>query len=173
MAYSANLRAGQKWNADATTIVVNESGTGSLVCIIKDNDGQEPVSSSSLPDNLNLLVKWFPFNNAGEEAGPLVLIFAVPSMEEDTYFATQVLSLGSTSAIGEKGWMYFSGTRGGCSAMWIHFYLNVTVPTIRLSNDCHKCSPQNRYEYPFRYTGTYRDTVHTTRYNTECTYYRY
>jgi hypothetical protein len=135
LANSANLVAEKKWNADATTIIVSESGAGSLVCIIKDADNVEPVSSSSLPDNLNLLVKWFAFNNAGGEVGPLVLMIAVPSMEDDTYFATQVLSMGSTSAIGEKGWLYFSKTRGGCPAMWNHNYLNVTIPTIRFATN--------------------------------------
>ena len=37
MAYSADLLAEHKWNADATTIVVSESGTGSLVCVVKDD----------------------------------------------------------------------------------------------------------------------------------------
>ena len=73
MAYSEN-----KWNADATTIVVSESGTGSYVCIIKDRENAEPVASSSLPDNLNLLIKWFALNNAGGEAGPLVLMMQCP-----------------------------------------------------------------------------------------------
>jgi hypothetical protein len=138
MAYSANLRGENKWNADATTIIVSESGTGSLVCIIKDKDNYEPVASSSLPNNLNLLIKWFALNNAGGEAGPLVLMIAVPTMEENTFFATQVLSTGSTTATGERGWLYFSRTRGGCSSMWVHYYLNVTLPTIKLSNDGHK-----------------------------------
>ena len=138
MAYSACLRGEHKWNADATTIVVSESGTGALVCIIKDKENIEPVASSSLPNNLNLLIKWFALNNAGGEAGPLVLMIAVPTMEENTFFATQVLSMGSTTSIGEKGWLYFSKTRGGCSSMWVHYYLYVTIPTIKLSNDCHK-----------------------------------
>ena len=138
MAYSASLFAENKWNAGATTIVVNESGTGALVCIIKDQDNHEPVTSSSLPNNLNLLIKWFALNNAGGEAGPLVLMIAVPSMEENTFFAIQVLSMGSTTFIGERGWLYFSKTRGGCSSMWIHYYTHVTIPTIKLSNDCHK-----------------------------------
>jgi hypothetical protein len=30
-------------------------------------------------------------SNAGGESGPMVLKFAVPSMDENTYFATQVL----------------------------------------------------------------------------------
>jgi hypothetical protein len=131
LAYCGHLLAEQKWNADATTIIVSESLTGSLVCAILD------VASSTIPDNLNILVKWFGLNNAGGESGPLVLVFAVPFMEEGTFFATQVLSLASTSAIGEKGWVYFSKTRGGTAEMWIHYYLNVTIPTIRQSNACH------------------------------------
>jgi hypothetical protein len=110
MAYSASLRGENKWNADATTIGVSESGTGSFVCIINDRENTEPVASSSLPDNLNLLIKWFALNNAGGEAGPLVLMIAVATMEEDTFFATQVLSMGSRTAIGERGWLYFSKT---------------------------------------------------------------
>jgi hypothetical protein len=108
MAYSASLRGENKWDADVTTIVVNESGTGSFVCIMKDRENSEPVASSSLPDNLNLLIKWFALNNAGGEAGPLVLMIAVATMEEDTFFATQVLSMGSTTAVGERSWLYFS-----------------------------------------------------------------
>ena len=138
MAYSASLRGENKWNADTTTRVVSESGTGSYVCIVKDRENTEPVASSSLPDNLNRLIKWFTLNNAGGEAGPLVLMIAVPTMEEDTFFATKVLSMGSTTAIGERGWLYFSKTRRGCSMMWVHYHLNVTIPIIKLSYDCHK-----------------------------------
>ena len=54
MDYSASLLAEHKWNADATTTVVSESGTGSLVCVVKDDNITEPVSSSTIPDNLNL-----------------------------------------------------------------------------------------------------------------------
>ena len=137
MAYSAGLLAEHKWNADATTIIVSQRGTGSLVCTICDTDDDTPVASSSIPDTLNLLVKWFGLNNAGGESGPLVLIFAVPSMTENTYFATQVLSMSSTSTIGDKGWIYFAITRGGYYAMWIHYYLHITIPTIELSNSTH------------------------------------
>jgi hypothetical protein len=55
IAYSASIRGENKWNADATTIVVTESGTGSYVFIIKDRENTEPVASWSLPDNLNLI----------------------------------------------------------------------------------------------------------------------
>lgn len=86
MACSASLREENKWNADATTVIVSESGTGSYLCIIKDTDHTESVASSSLPDNINLLIKWFALNNAGGEAGSLVLMITVPTMEEDTFF---------------------------------------------------------------------------------------
>lgn len=137
MAYSANLMAENKWNADATTIIVSQSLTGSLVCTISDANDDSPIASSTIPDTLNLLVKWFALNNAGGESGPLVLIFAVPTMRENTFFARQVVSMSSTITIGDKGWIYFSRTRGGCHAMWIHYYMNVTIPTIKLSNDTH------------------------------------
>ena len=137
MAYSANLMAENKWNADATTIIVSMKGTGSLVCTIGDPQDVSPVASSAIPDTLNLLVKWFALNNAGGESGPLVLIFAIPSMTENTFYAKEVVSMSSTTTIGDKGWVYFSRTRGGCHAMWIHYYLNVAIPTISRSNSVH------------------------------------
>lgn len=134
LAYSGYLLAEHKWNADATTIVVSESLTGSLVCAIQDYKDKTPISSSTVPNSLNVLVKWFGL--AGE-SGPLVLIYAVPTMAEGTFLALTVKGLASTSAIGETGWVYFSKTRGGCAAMWVHYYLHVTIPTIKLSNDFH------------------------------------
>ena len=137
MAYSANLMAENKWNADATTIIVSQRGSGSLVCTIANSNDESPIASHSIPDTLNLLVKWFALNNAGGESGPLVLIFAVPSMTENTFFATEVISMPSTTTVGDKGWIYFSQTRGGCHDMWVHYYLHVTIPTITHSNSVH------------------------------------
>ena len=134
MAYSATLYAENKWNADATTIIVSIKGTGSLVCTICDPKDESPVASSSIPDTLNLLVKWFGLNNAGDESGPLVLVFSIPTMAENTFFAAQVTSMSSTTTIGDSGSVYIAKTRGGCRSMWIHCYLHITVPTIRLSN---------------------------------------
>ena len=128
MAYSANLSAENKWNADATTIIVSAKGTGSLVCTIGDSDDHSPIASSTIPDTLNLLVKWFGLNNADGESGPLV---------ENTFFAAQVASMSSSTTVGGKGWIYISITRGGCYRMWVHYYLNLTVPTIRGSNSLH------------------------------------
>ena len=138
-AYSANLTAENKWNADVTTIIVSQTGTGtgSLVCTISSVNDDSPIASSTIPDTLNLLVKWFALNNAGGESGPLVLIFAVLTMHENTFFARQVVSMSSTTTIGDKVWVYFCKTRGGWHAMWIRYYMNVTIPTIKLSNDTH------------------------------------
>ena len=112
LAYSGHVPAENKWNADATTIVVGESLSGSLVCAILDGTEKTPVASSTIPDNLNILVKWFWLNNAGGESGPLVLVFAVPSMTEGTYFSAEVPAFASTSFIGETGVIFFSKTRG-------------------------------------------------------------
>jgi hypothetical protein len=70
-----------------------QKGTGALVCIIGDPEDKSPIASSTIPDTLNLLVKWFALNNSGGESGPLVLIFAIPTMAEDTYFATSYLDV--------------------------------------------------------------------------------
>lgn len=137
MACSSSLLTQNKWNADATTIIVSQKGTGSLVCVIKDKDIDTPISSSSIPDTLNLLVKWFRLINASGESGPLVLVFAVPSMKKDTFYAAQVVSTSSTTFIGDMGWIYIAESRGGCYTMWVHYYLNVTIPTIQRSNDLH------------------------------------
>lgn len=142
LAYSGNLSAENKWNADATTIIVSESLSGSLVCALSDDDST-PVSSSTIPDNLNILVKWFGLNNAAGESGPLVLIFAVPSMTEGTFFSTEVVCLASTAYIGEKGRIYCSKTRGGCPEMWKHYFLYVTIPTIERSNALHSNKVDN------------------------------
>lgn len=140
LAYSGHLPAENKWNADATTIVVGESLSGSLVCAILDGTEKTPVASSTIPDNLNILVKWFGLNNAGGESSPLVLVFAAPSMTEGTYFSAEVPALASTSFIGETGVIFFSKTRGGTPDIWKEYYLQVTLPTIRRSNafNCHK-----------------------------------
>ena len=137
LAYSGHLLAEHKWNADATTIVISESPTGSLVCAIKDYENKTPIPSSTIPNSLNVFVKWFGLNNAAGESGPLVLIYAVPTMAENTFHAVRVKGLASTSAIGEIGWVYWCKTRGGCAAMWVHYYLHITIPTIKLSNDFH------------------------------------
>ena len=87
--------------------------SGSLKCAILDGTEKTPVASSTIPDNLNILVKWFGLNNAGGESGPSVLVFAVPSMTEGTYFSAEVPALASTSFIDETGVIFFSKTRGG------------------------------------------------------------
>ena len=78
------------------------------------------------PDNLNILVKWFGLNIAGGESGPLVLVFAVPSMEEGTFYATQLSLHSDLSRSGartakntygvQSGWVAhgFTDNRLGC-----------------------------------------------------------
>ena len=58
-------------------------------------------------------------------------------MKKDTFYAAQVVSMSSTTFIGDMGWIYIAESRGGCYAMWVHYYLNVTIPTIQRSNDLH------------------------------------
>ena len=77
-------------------VYINQRGSGSLVCTIANSNEESPIASHSIPDTLNLLVKWFALNNVGGESDPLVLIFAVPSITENTFFAREVISMSST-----------------------------------------------------------------------------
>ena len=156
LAYSCHLPAENEKNADATTIVVGESLSGSLVCAILDKTEKTPVASSTIPDNLNILVKWFGLNNAGAEFGPLVLVFAVPSMTEGTYFSAEISAVASTSFISETGGIFLSKIRGDTPDMWKEYHLQVTLPTIRRSNafSCHKVRFAIVVSFLFNFTCT-------------------
>jgi len=57
-AFSGHLPATHKWNADATTMIVAPDKVGSLVCSIPSAEEKKKLDSSTVPNGLNLLVKW-------------------------------------------------------------------------------------------------------------------
>ena len=58
-------------------------------------------------------------------------------MEAEDYFVDHVLGLTNTVSFAGKGWMYFCQTKGGCTTMWKHWFLNVCIPTIKAAAECH------------------------------------
>ena len=86
---------------------------------------------------MNLLVKWFHLCSAAGEAGPLVLIVSVANMKENEYFVQRVIRLSSDTAPGSSGWLYMCSSRGGTPDMWQHWFLNIVIPTLALSAECH------------------------------------
>lgn len=89
-AFSGHLPATHKWNADATTMIVAPDKVGSLVCSIPSAEEKKKLDSSTVPNGLNLLVKWVLMASAQGETSPLVLIITIPDMKDGTFFAKKV-----------------------------------------------------------------------------------
>jgi hypothetical protein len=141
-AFSGTLDAFVKWNADGTTVITKKDRNGAYVCLIIDKNGPLPQESlkldcSSIPNAMNLLIKWIHMCNAGGESSDLVLIVALPTMPEDTFFAKYVVAMSNNSIPGSGGWIYFCRTRGGCPGLWQHWFEFVVIPTIVRSANAH------------------------------------
>lgn len=155
LAYSAHLPAMLKWNADATTVVVNESGTGETVCYIPDAEERQKIDSGAQPSTTGILLKWMHLCNAAGHSGDLVVIAAVPSMKDGEFFAQQVPGLTGSDQIEGQGWLYCCNSRAGNAALWQHWFLHVLIPTLRRCRDWHdvRCRTAD---------GTLMDTVFST-----------
>lgn len=92
-AFSGHLPATHKWNADATTMIVHKKGQGANVCYIPTRTESQKLDSSSVVNDLALLVKWVLMVNAAGYSSPIVLIVTVNQMPEDKYFVTKVPGL--------------------------------------------------------------------------------
>jgi hypothetical protein len=147
-AFSGHLPAEFKWNADATTAIVSETGTGALVCTIEDKQlpGQQnapkrrkkKLDSSVIPSSTNLLVKWMFLCSALGDTGPLTLIVAVPEMPEGAFFASKVKSMSGSSELGaQPGWLYFCNSRAGNAELWRHWFAYVLIPTLEICKDMY------------------------------------
>ena len=131
LAYSSHLPAECKWNADATTILVDETASGGPCVIVRDKNDHTPVTCAERSNSLGILIKWMHLCNAAGETGPLVLIVSVDKMAEKTFFAREVKSLSNSNAIESTGWIYFCNSKQGNDALWKHWFLNVVIPVTR------------------------------------------
>lgn len=136
-AFSGHLPPCYKWNADATTAVVQEDRTGALVCFIPDGGKDKKLDSSVVPGSLNLLVKWMALVNAAGESGPLVLIITMSDMPDGAFFAHKVKGLSGSTEIGAAGWVYLCNSRAGNAALWHHWFQFIVIPTFEACREHH------------------------------------
>lgn len=136
-AFSGHLPATHKWNADATTMIVAPDKVGSLVCSIPGAEEKKKLDSSTVPNGLNLLVKWVLMASAQGETSPLVLIITIPDMKDGTFFAKKLVGLSGSQEIGASGWLYLCNSRAGNAALWQHWFKNVVIPTMQSCRDAH------------------------------------
>lgn len=136
MAYGKYLSAERKWNADATTIECRPDKKGQLVCVVREK-GQldHQVTSSSVPGELNLLVKYIGVGNAaGEIASPSIII-AIPSLHENDWHVEMVRGFYHNSSIAGMGYIYFAQTKCGTAELWRHWFTFAVIREIELSNN--------------------------------------
>lgn len=86
---------------------------------------------------MNVLVKFIGIGNAGGELGEPIAVIAIPSMDENVFFAERVKTF-STSSFTEGGWIYCAKKRSGTPEMWRHFFTNVVVGSIKQSRETHR-----------------------------------
>lgn len=110
LAYSGHLSAEYKWNAGATTAVGSRSRFGLRVVHVK-GDPEPALNCSRVPNEMNLLVKWFHMCSAAGYSSDLVLIAAVSNLKDGKFFARNVKGLSGASEHKTIGWMYACNSR--------------------------------------------------------------
>lgn len=142
-AFSGHLPATHKWNADATTIIINEDKVGAPVCCIPSKEEKKKLDSSSVPSALGLLVKWVAMVSAAGESSPLVLVITIKEVPEGEFFAHEVKGLTGSTEIGSAGWLYFCSSRAENPAMWKHWFEFVVIPTFQKCREYHVARDEN------------------------------
>ena len=147
-AYASHLPSYYKWNADCTTIECSTSGEETRFCVIRERNDREQVTSTDVTGDLSLLVKLFGLGNAGGEIGPLTAIVAIKDLPEGEFYAEQVTCFTcSTEVADAPGWLYFCRSKGGCAALWRHWFVNVCIPTMCKSAEVHNNSKVSQFTY--------------------------
>jgi len=136
--FASNLDPHNKWNSDATQRTCDSDGKGGYTCYIDNHDDakqSQPLASTNFNGELSIAAKWMHLNNAAGEVAPIILIFAVPSMPEDEFFLRKIPGLKNTAHHDSWGYIIFSKTRAGNSALWRWFFLEFGIPFIKEASE--------------------------------------
>lgn len=149
-AFSGHLPNCNKWNADGTTFVIDANGKVKFVYRLSEDDEKKYLGDST--GNLNysnvgrrsegmnefaFAIKIMHFCNAYGEVGPLVAIVAISDFPVGEFHCEEVKTFSSSTSVGVSGYIYFTSTRAGNKNMWVHFFLNILIPTILKSGMAH------------------------------------
>ena len=66
------------------------------------------------------------------------LILSCSDLPKDSFFVREVAGLNWNTGIGAKGFLAISNTRCGTEELWMEWYLQVLIPSVKLSNDYHR-----------------------------------
>ena len=138
-AFSGHLPPMNIWNGDATTAIIQPDGTGMKVCIVREKDIKEhQVTSKAKVAGLNVLIKIFCLGNASGEIPAPALIVALDELEENFFFAREVVGMSHDSGVGKAGWLYACKSRCGNAGMWKHFFKKYVIPSIADAASVHQ-----------------------------------
>jgi hypothetical protein len=82
---TGDLPAECKYNADATTFQFYPDNTGALVCVVVDSKDKSPVTSSKIPSDMCVFIKWMHLCSASGAMGLVVLIVEIDSIPEGQF----------------------------------------------------------------------------------------
>lgn len=138
-AFSGHLPPMSIFNGDATTAIIKPDGTGMKVCVVREKDVKDhQVTSKEKVADLNILIKIFCLGNASGEIPAPALIVALDELEDDQFFAREVVGMSHDSGVGKAGWLYACKSRSGNPKMWKHFFTRYVIPSIANATAVHK-----------------------------------
>lgn len=73
--------------------------------------------------------------NACGDSSPLVYIAAIEQMSEDSFEVREIIGMCTTANVNGVGYLLFCKSRAGNQSLWIWYYLNIVIPTIKLANE--------------------------------------
>lgn len=137
MAFTARLPATNKFNGDATSMLIWTDGTGTLQYrVLTDGEPLTPLESTHYQQGLNMLLKWMQLGSGNGDFGPLVNIVCCPGMPEGAFHHETIVGLTNSTDSTQVGHLYFSSTRclkgtvePGPQNGWNHWFEHVAIPT--------------------------------------------
>ena len=92
--FSGHLPPMSIFNGDSTTAIIKPDGTGMKVCVVREKEVKDhQVTSKGKVAGLNILIKIFCLGNASGEIPAPALIVALDELEEDQFFAREVVGM--------------------------------------------------------------------------------
>jgi hypothetical protein len=115
-----NLPDCNKWNVDASTMIIEDTGKGSVMYRFvsceeadecEDKLLKNPLTSNRFQQGLDMALKWMQLGNGIGDFGTMVLIVATPGMPEGRFFKCVVQGLSFEADSTKTGVIYFTKTR--------------------------------------------------------------
>jgi hypothetical protein len=132
------------WNYDATNLKCEFDGHNKIVSVVQTNK----IHPTKVGDCcMDLFVKWIHLACADGHSGPIILLFCLETLQEDSFHVIEVNGLNYSSDLGAKGYVCFCRTRAGNMAFFNWFISTIVIPTITISRSHHGHGQEQGFVY--------------------------